>query len=262
MNRMTRRHHRAGGCRLPLTALLLLRAGALLWAAAHAHAHAALLRGAATAASPEAFPTASELRPVLPAAAPPLSTAPTADPAPKQFLVTRPPLKLVDAVFHVKGKPGDRRWSDPRRGMADTEQEVGFGDEASAKDRKEQRRLRLLERATMHTKTRVEREAAARKSRVHKDKSQMRGRVSAWEKRHHPDGAGGTNRLQMRLARFARHFGQAQARQCRPATSPGPKRARCRLRVERCVCVVLCYFECAACFRLGLRCPVSAWHLW
>ena len=43
---------------------------------------------------------------------------------------------------------------------------------------------------------------------------------------------------------------------------PGPKRARCRLRVERCVCVVLCYFECAACFRLGLRCPVSAWHLW
>lgn len=188
---MTRRHHRAGGCRLPLTALLLLRAGALLWAAAHAAAHAALLRGAAAAASPEAFPTASELRPVPPAAAPPLSTAPTADPAPKQFLVTRPPLELVDAVFHVKGKPGDRRWSDPRRGMADTEPEVGFGDEASAiKDRKEQRRLRLLERVTMHTKTRVEREAAARKSRVHEDKSQMRGRVSAWEKRHHPGGAG------------------------------------------------------------------------
>jgi hypothetical protein len=43
---------------------------------------------------------------------------------------------------------------------------------------------------------------------------------------------------------------------------PGPKRARCRLRVERCVCVFLCYFECAACIRLGLRCPVSAWHLW
>ena len=84
MNRMTRRHHRAGGCRLPLTALLLLRAGALLWAAAHAHAHAALLRGAAAAASPEAFPTASELRPVLPAAAPPLSTAPTADPVNRQ----------------------------------------------------------------------------------------------------------------------------------------------------------------------------------
>ena len=43
---------------------------------------------------------------------------------------------------------------------------------------------------------------------------------------------------------------------------PWPKRATCLLRVERCVCVVLCYFECAACFRLGLRCPVSAWHLW
>ena len=43
---------------------------------------------------------------------------------------------------------------------------------------------------------------------------------------------------------------------------PWPKRARCRLRVEQCVCVVLCYFECAACFRLGLLCPVSAWHLW
>jgi len=42
----------------------------------------------------------------------------------------------------------------------------------------------------------------------------------------------------------------------------GAKRARCRLRVERCVCVVLCNFDCAACMRLGLRCPVSAWHLW
>ena len=50
------------------------------------------------------------------------------------------------------------------------------------------------------------------------------------------------------------------AMQTRPR--PGPKRARCRLRVERCVCVVLCNFECAACIRLGLRCPVSAWHLW
>jgi hypothetical protein len=43
---------------------------------------------------------------------------------------------------------------------------------------------------------------------------------------------------------------------------PGPKHARCRLRVERCVRVVLCSFECAACTRLVLRCPVSEWHPW
>ena len=39
---------------------------------------------------------------------------------------------------------------------------------------------------------------------------------------------------------------------------PGPKRARCRLRVERCVCVFWRYFECAACFRLVQGCPESA----
>jgi hypothetical protein len=43
---------------------------------------------------------------------------------------------------------------------------------------------------------------------------------------------------------------------------PGPKRARCRLRVERCVRVVLCFMEYAAYTRLVLRCPVSAWHPW
>jgi hypothetical protein len=38
------------------------------------------------------------------------------------------------------------------------------------------------------------------------------------------------------------------AMQTRPR--PGHKRARCRLGVERCVCVVLCFMEYADCFRL------------
>ena len=73
---------------------------------------------------------------------------------------------------------------------------------------------------------------------------------------------GCTNRLQIRFARFGRHFGSARHGNADPPPPRGPGRARCRLGVERCVCVVLCYFECAACFRLGLRCPVSAWHVW
>ena len=73
---------------------------------------------------------------------------------------------------------------------------------------------------------------------------------------------GCTNRLQIRFARFGRHFGSDRHGNADPPPARGPGRARCRLGVERCVCVVLCYFECAACFRLGLRCPVSAWHLW
>ena len=52
------------------------------------------------------------------------------------------------------------------------------------------------------------------------------------------------------------------ARQCRPACGRGPGCAQCRLRVERCVCVVLYYFECATCIRLVQGCTVSAWHLW
>ena len=50
------------------------------------------------------------------------------------------------------------------------------------------------------------------------------------------------------------------ARQCRPGPGPGHMRARCRLGLERCVCVVLCFLECAGCFRLVQGCPVSACH--
>ena len=47
-----------------------------------------------------------------------------------------------------------------------------------------------------------------------------------------------------------------------PVSGPGHKRAWCRLGVERCVCVVLSFLECAACLRLVQGCPESAWHLW
>ena len=39
-----------------------------------------------------------------------------------------------------------------------------------------------------------------------------------------------------------------------------PPVAWCRLGVERCVCVVLCFLECAACLRLVQGCPDSACH--
>ncbi len=159
-------------------AQLLLLACAHLWAATISAARGTFLRQAAL---PEAFPTPSELRPVSPDA-PPSATTPR--PLTRPFLVTRPPLKLVDAVFHVKGKADGPHWTDPRLGMVDAEQEVGFNNAASAKERKDQKRLKLLERVTMHTKTLAEREAAAHTSRVHKDKSQMQSRVKLWEQRH------------------------------------------------------------------------------
>jgi hypothetical protein len=39
-----------------------------------------------------------------------------------------------------------------------------------------------------------------------------------------------------------------------------PPVAWCRLGVERCVCVVLCFLDCAACLRLVQGCPESACH--
>ena len=51
----------------------------------------------------------------------------------------------------------------------------------------------------------------------------------------------------------------ATAMQTRPR--PGAQACTVSIGVERCVCMVLCFFECAACFRLGLRCPESACHL-
>ena len=42
-------------------------------------------------------------------------------------------------------------------------------------------------------------------------------------------------------------------------TGPWPARGQCvNGGVERCVCVVLCFLECAACFRLMRGCSVSA----
>ena len=103
-------------------------------------------------------------------------------------MASRPPLKLVDAVFHINRKSGDPQWEDPRKEMVDEENEDPQVEADNGPDSKTKaiatKRLKLLERVTMHTKTEKEKQADERASRIQEDKTQMNTRMDLWQKQH------------------------------------------------------------------------------
>ena len=124
-----------------------------------------------------------------------------------QFLLSRPPLKLVDTVFHIRSKPGDAQWEDPRKDMVDEEKEDPPIESDNGVDSKTKamatKRLRLLERVTMHTKTQKEKEADARSSRLHEDKTQMNSRLHLWQEQHKKDATAQTKKDRKRGSKIS-----------------------------------------------------------
>jgi hypothetical protein len=98
---------------------------------------------------------------------------------PKQFLLSKPPLRLVESLFNEKNDK-----IDPRKSMVDDVKELDGVKENPNDPPILSPRMKQLQRVLLHVKTPEEKANDLRNNRVKADQNEMSSRLRAWRSSH------------------------------------------------------------------------------